>query len=73
MSGAGFFALRSEAEVVPCAIIGPYKSLQKLKVVYGKPIEMDEMRRGKASAEKVTELIMSEIHKLIKEHQIGSA
>jgi 1-acyl-sn-glycerol-3-phosphate acyltransferase len=69
LSGAGFFALRTEADVVPCAIIGPYKSLKTLKVVYGKPIAMDEMRAVKASAEQVTELIMSEIDKLIKEHR----
>ncbi|MDF2789013.1 MAG: acyl-phosphate glycerol 3-phosphate acyltransferase [Neobacillus sp.] len=69
LSGAGFFALRTEADVVPCAIIGPYKSLRTLKVVYGKPIAMEEMRATRASAEQVTELIMSEIHKLIKEHR----
>lgn len=69
LSGAGFFALRSDAQVVPCAVIGPYKSFRKLKVVYGKPIEMEEYRKNKASAEEVTELIMSEIHKLIKEHR----
>jgi 1-acyl-sn-glycerol-3-phosphate acyltransferase len=69
LSGAGFFALRTEADVVPCAIIGPYKSLKTLKVVYGKPIAMEEIRAAKASAEQVTELIMSEIHKLIKEHR----
>ncbi|WP_040208334.1 lysophospholipid acyltransferase family protein [Neobacillus jeddahensis] len=69
LSGAGFFASRSEAHVVPCAIIGPYKSFKKLRVVYGKPIKMDEVRKTKASADQVTELIMSEIDKLIKEHQ----
>jgi 1-acyl-sn-glycerol-3-phosphate acyltransferase len=69
LSGAGFFALRTEADVVPCAIIGPYKSLKTLKVVYGKPIAMEEIRAAKASPEQVTELIMSEIHKLIKEHR----
>ncbi|WHY75895.1 lysophospholipid acyltransferase family protein [Neobacillus sp. WH10] len=69
LSGAGFFALRTEAMVVPCAIIGPYKSFKRLKVVYGKPIDMDEMRKARASADQVTELIMSEIHKLIIEHQ----
>ncbi len=69
LSGAGFFALRTEAYVVPCAVIGPYKSLKKLKMVYGKPIDMTEMRQTKASAEQVTELIMSEIDKLIKEHK----
>jgi 1-acyl-sn-glycerol-3-phosphate acyltransferase len=69
LSGAGFFALRTEAVVLPCAIIGPYKSLSKLRIVFGKPIDMEEMRSSKASAEIVTELIMSEIHKLIKEQR----
>ncbi|MBU8916261.1 lysophospholipid acyltransferase family protein [Neobacillus sp. 114] len=67
LAGAGFFALKTNCAVVPCAILGPYKNLQKLKVVYGKPIQMDELRTSKASAEVATELIMAEIHKLIKE------
>ncbi|KML46201.1 MULTISPECIES: lysophospholipid acyltransferase family protein [Cytobacillus] len=68
LAGAGFFALRSEAHVVPCAIIGPYKAFSKLKVVYGKPIDMKELRERKASAEETTELIMSEIRKLIEDY-----
>ncbi|MGA5690397.1 lysophospholipid acyltransferase family protein [Cytobacillus pseudoceanisediminis] len=66
LAGAGFFALRSEAHVVPCAIIGPYKAFSRLKVVYGKPIDMKDLRERKASAEETTELIMSEIRKLIE-------
>jgi len=73
MAGAGFFALRSDAWVVPCAIIGPYKPFRKLKVAFGKPIDMAELRKTKASADKVTELIMSEIHKLINENKKFSA
>jgi 1-acyl-sn-glycerol-3-phosphate acyltransferase len=69
LAGAGFFASRSNAVVIPCGIIGPYKIFQKIKVVYGKPIEMDELRKNKASAEQVTELIMSEIQKLIIENK----
>jgi 1-acyl-sn-glycerol-3-phosphate acyltransferase len=69
LAGAGFFALRTDCAVVPCAIIGPYKSLRKLKVIYGKPLPMNELRSAKASAEEVTELIMAEIHKLIKEYR----
>ncbi|MFD1018504.1 lysophospholipid acyltransferase family protein [Thalassobacillus hwangdonensis] len=66
LAGAGFFALRSEASVVPCAIIGPYKKFKSLKVVYGKPIDLTAMREEKASAQVVTDLIMSEIEKLTK-------
>jgi 1-acyl-sn-glycerol-3-phosphate acyltransferase len=69
LAGAGFFASRSNAAVVPCAIIGPYKIFHKIKVVYGKPIEMNELREKKVSAEQVTELIMSEIQKLIIENK----
>lgn len=68
LAGAGFFALRSDAYVMPCAIIGPYKTFTKLKVVYGKPIDMKELRERKASAEETTEIIMAEIRKLIEEN-----
>ena len=40
-SGAGFFALRGEANVVPCAIIGPYKPFRKLKIVFGEMIDIE--------------------------------
>lgn len=69
LAGAGFFALRTDAEVVPCAIIGPYKPFKSLKVVYGKPIPMDELRNSKASAEETTEVIMNAIKQLIDEHR----
>ena len=63
LSGAGFFAFRSDALIVPCAIIGPYKSFRPLKVVYGKPVNIDDLRTRKASAEETTELIMKAIRK----------
>lgn len=69
LAGAGFFALRGNASVMPCAIIGPYKPFRPLKVVYGKPIDMAPYREQKASAEEVTEVIMGEIKKLITAHK----
>ncbi|MDC3415393.1 lysophospholipid acyltransferase family protein [Aquibacillus salsiterrae] len=69
LSGAGFFALRSEAVIIPCAIVGPYRKFGQLKVVYGKPIEMDELRERKASAQEVTDIIMHEIKKLLENHK----
>ncbi|MER2141273.1 MAG: lysophospholipid acyltransferase family protein, partial [Priestia megaterium] len=69
MAGVGFFALRSKAAVVPCAVIGPYKRFARLKVVYGPPIQMDELRERKASAEEVTEVIMKSIGELIEKYQ----
>ncbi len=68
-SGAGFFALKGEADVVPCAIIGPYKPFKRLKVVYGKPIDMKPYRDRKASADEVTLVIMDEIQKLLDENK----
>jgi 1-acyl-sn-glycerol-3-phosphate acyltransferase len=69
LSGAGFFALRGEADVVPCAIIGPYKTFRKVKVVYGKPISMAPFRERKASADEVTEVIMSHIQDILDEYK----
>ncbi|MEI2665061.1 lysophospholipid acyltransferase family protein [Rossellomorea sp. LJF3] len=69
LAGAGFFALRSEAYVVPCAIIGPYKPFRKLKVVFGPPIPMDSIREERLNAEKTTEIIMSHIEDLIHANQ----
>jgi len=68
-SGAGFFALKGEADVVPCAIIGPYKAFKRLKVVYGEPIQMQPYRDRKASADEVTTVIMSHIQRLLDEHK----
>lgn len=68
-SGAGFFALRGDADVVPCAIIGPYKPFRRLKVVYGKPIDIKPYRERKASSEEVTEVIMGNIAELLKKHK----
>ncbi|SDJ67130.1 lysophospholipid acyltransferase family protein [Sediminibacillus albus] len=69
LSGAGFFALRSNAYIVPCAIIGPYKPFKQLKVVYGKPIEMEQLRENKTPAKDVTEVIMQEIQQLMDKHR----
>ena len=69
LSGAGFFALRGNADVMPCAIIGPYKPFRKVKVVYGEPIRMEPFRERKASADEVTEVIMASIQKILDEYQ----
>jgi 1-acyl-sn-glycerol-3-phosphate acyltransferase len=68
-SGAGFFALKGEAHVVPCAIIGPYKLFTRVQVVYGPPIDMTPYRERKASAEEVTGVIMENIQNLINENK----
>ncbi|MBB4823784.1 1-acyl-sn-glycerol-3-phosphate acyltransferase [Sporosarcina luteola] len=69
LAGAGFFALKGNAKVVPCAIVGPYKPFRQLKVVYGKPLDMTEYRERKASAEEVTEVIMNAIRQLLEKNK----
>ena len=69
LSGAGFFALRGNADVMPCAIIGPYKAFRKVKVVYGDPILMEPFRERKASADEVTEVIMGRIQAILNEYR----
>ncbi len=65
LAGAGFFALKSEAAVVPCAIKGEYKRGKKITIIFGKPIDFTEMREQKASAKDATNLIMLNIEKLL--------
>lgn len=68
-SGAGFFALRGDANVVPCAIIGPYKPFRKLKIVFGDMIDIQPFRERKASADEVTEVIMESIGVLLEQYK----
>lgn len=68
LSGAGFFALRGNADVMPCAIIGPYKAFRKVKVVFGEAISMEPFRERKATPDEVTEVIMASIQKLLDEN-----
>lgn len=69
LAGAGFFALRSKAAVLPCAIIGPYKMFRPVKIVFGKPIDFERLREEKVSADVATKAIMDEIQTLINEHK----
>lgn len=65
LPGTGFFALKSEAVVVPCAIIGSYKLFRPLKLIFGEPMDMTQYRKQRISPQEVTDLIMEEIAKLI--------
>jgi len=69
MAGAGFFALRTDCQVVPCAIIGDYKVFRKMKVVYGNPIDMKPLRERKASAMEVAEIIMAHIKEILLQYK----
>lgn len=66
--GAATFALRSDAAVIPVAIVGNYKLFHKLKVTYGPPVDLSEFKEKDVpdAAEKATEKIMSAITALKK-------
>ncbi|MBU5672743.1 lysophospholipid acyltransferase family protein [Paenibacillus brevis] len=66
--GAATFALRSDATVIPVAIIGNYKLFRKTRVVYGTPVDLEAFKelKGAEAAEQATEKIMSQISELRK-------
>ncbi|WP_429840945.1 lysophospholipid acyltransferase family protein [Brevibacillus sp. FIR094] len=71
MSGVAMFALKSEAAVIPVAIIGPYRPFRSIKIVYGKPIDLTQLREVKSSADTLKEasdLIMEHIKQLRNQH-----
>ena len=69
LSGVGFFALKTDAAVVPCAIIGPYKPFRTVRVVYGKPIDMQALKEKKASAKEATQVIMAHIQEILIQYK----
>ena len=69
LAGVGFFALRSEAAIIPCAIIGPYRIFKKTKVIYGKPMDMEQFRAAKPTPQEMADAIMLEIKSLQEKHQ----
>lgn len=64
LAGAGFFALRSEATVIPCRIVGPYKLFGKIHVIYGEPVNMADLREQKVSPQEAADAIMEDIRNL---------
>lgn len=69
LAGAGFFAMRSNATVIPCAIIGQYERSKPLTVIYGNPIEFQTLKNSKPSAQEVTDEIMENIQRLLDEYR----
>lgn len=64
LAGAGFFAMRSKATVIPCAIVGSYEGKEPLIVRYGPPVDIQTLKEQKASAQEVTDAIMADIKNL---------
>ncbi|MDA5106892.1 MULTISPECIES: lysophospholipid acyltransferase family protein [Brevibacillus] len=72
MPGAAMFALKSEAVVIPVAIVGPYRWFRPVKIVYGAPIDLSAQRTAKPGSDtlkETTDLIMSHIQSLLDQHR----
>lgn len=71
-SGTALFALRSDAVVIPVAIIGPYKLFRPVTIVYGKPVDLTAYKSRKDTSDAVADAtlhIMREIQQLIDLHK----
>ena len=64
--GAASFALRSDAAVVPAAIIGDYKLFRKTTIIYGAPIDLSAFKDNKSqeALDEVTAMIMGRIKEM---------
>ena len=54
--GVALFAMKGNANVIPCAISGKYKFRGKIRVEYGEPLTLDEFRGQKLTAEVMTQI-----------------
>jgi 1-acyl-sn-glycerol-3-phosphate acyltransferase len=64
--GAASLALKSNAVVIPVAIIGNYKPFRRMAVYYGKQVDLSEFAQGTSEQlEAATDKIMSEIRAMV--------
>ncbi|HJV46538.1 MAG TPA: lysophospholipid acyltransferase family protein [Bacillota bacterium] len=73
LPGAALFALKSDAAVIPVAVIGQWRPFRRMRVVYGQPIELTIYRQNKITTESTNEasrLIMEEIQKLLDQYAL---
>lgn len=70
--GAASLALRSQATVIPTAIIGQFKLFRRMVIAYGEPIDLSAITEHTShDLEQATELIMNGIRRL--QQQYGSS
>lgn len=66
--GAAMIAIRSQATVIPVAIIGNYRPFRKMKIRYGQPIDLTAIINEDSSTdvlERITDAIMDNIRKMV--------
>lgn len=67
-SGAVHFALKTGAPILPVAVKGPFRLFGKVRIVYGKPIDLRQTVRGPVELEEMRAMavdIMREVYALI--------
>ncbi|MBN6188576.1 1-acyl-sn-glycerol-3-phosphate acyltransferase [Aneurinibacillus sp. BA2021] len=72
LPGAAMIALKSDAPIVPVAILGPYRLFGGVTIVYGKPVDLKAAVEGKGNAERTqaaADIIQHEIQKLLDIHK----
>ncbi|MCQ6558055.1 lysophospholipid acyltransferase family protein [Paenibacillus mendelii] len=66
--GAAMIAMRSQATVIPVAIIGNYRIFSKMKIRYGQPIDLTAFIQDSSSdvLDRVTDAIMENIREMVR-------
>lgn len=65
--GVALFAMKGNANVIPCAISGKYKFRGKIRVEYGEPLTLDEFRGQKLTADvmtQITDIVMGKVEEM---------
>lgn len=66
-AGVALFAIKGKAPVVPVAISGSCKPFSKMKIVYGKPLYLEEYRGKRLNTEtlnEITDIVMQQINRM---------
>ncbi|MFC4078112.1 lysophospholipid acyltransferase family protein [Salinithrix halophila] len=67
-TGAAFIALKGEAVLVPAAVLGSYRLFRRVRIIFGKPIDLSEYQKGRLTSDTIrglTDRTMEEIAALI--------
>ena len=65
--GVALFAMKGNANVIPCAISGKYKFRNTIRVEYGEPPTLEEFRGQKLTAEvmsEITDVVMGKVEEM---------
>jgi 1-acyl-sn-glycerol-3-phosphate acyltransferase len=65
LAGVGFLALRTNAVIVPVAIVNGYHLFKVTRVVFGKPVDLEDLKEKKAKPQEVTDKIMESIQDIL--------